>query len=121
MARRAPSTMVEASVPRCARSLVNSRKPASKMRSRLPIVWRLLTAPWYRALMSLPLQNSRSNFSVCSRALRMAIHLRKMNIQDMKETASSSSITAFTTSEALATRFQRSMSCVMFMRRASKR
>jgi len=47
MARRAPSTITLGSVVlRWFLSLVNSRKPDSKMRSWLPMVWRLLTAPW---------------------------------------------------------------------------
>jgi len=65
--------------------------------------------------MSLPLQNSRSNCSVWARALRIVIHLRKMNIHGMNDTASSSSITAFTTKEALMMSDQSSMSCVIVM------
>jgi hypothetical protein len=112
IARRAPSTMSLGSVPRWPRSLANSRKPASNTRSRLPIEWRLLTAPWYSELRSLPLQNSRSNLSVCRAARRIENHFWKMNIHDIKDTARSRNITALTIRLALTISVQMSRSWV---------
>src|SRR5512134_863385 len=114
MARRAPSTMSPVSEPRWFLSLANSRKPASKMRSRLPMVCRLLTAPWYRRLRSLPPQNSRSKLSVCRRARPMANHLLKMNSHDMNDTTASSAITPLTTGLAPRMSTQMSRSVVTF-------
>src|SRR3990170_4162906 len=116
MARRAPSTMSLGSpAVRWFLSFANSRKPDSKMRSRLPMVGRLFTAPWYRRFRSLPPQNSRSKRSVCERARRIANHLLKMYIQDMNDTTASSSITALTTRLAPMIRIHISRSVVTFM------
>lgn len=85
------------------------------MRSSAPALWRSFTALWNRALRSPPLQKSRSNWSVLARASRMVNHLRKIQYQDMKDTAASSSMTPLTSTLALAMREMMDRSVVTFM------
>jgi len=80
--------------PRWLFSFENSRYPASKIRSRLPVECRWFTALWNSAARSEPLQKSRSNCSVLLWARWMVKSLRKMKYQDMKDTTRSSSITS---------------------------
>ncbi len=85
------------------------------MRSSAPALWRSFTALWNRALRSPPLQKSRSNCSVLARAARMPNHLRKIQYQDISDTAASSSMTPITGMLALATREMIDRSVVTFM------
>ena len=85
MARRVPSITEATAKVVCLRSLTNSRKPASKMRSMLPAGRRELTIAWNSEFRSDPLQNVRSKSSALRRASRTTKALRKMNHQDMSD------------------------------------